>query len=282
MSQNDLNDWGRRLDSGGRDDPLLALAARLSANRIPAPRPSPNLKSDLRARLLAQSATQRPMRWATGLALAALLAIIGAVALLFWATRGPSAVSPAKIVQHTPGVKEISTHGEDTPFEICGESSAWVRPSEEEQTRKWWNSGRYAGIGDEYLKRLWADDFFVAYGNASTEFDFENLSGLWTLPADVRAKCLEPQRQEAVLKLQVAEIWALFHRVINIKGLETNYVIVVEPAASGVQFVQFSRPSEHKPLTLHFVTQGGEELKDIVEAESPDWPYPSLVPPRQP
>lgn len=282
MSRNDVNDWGRRLDSGGRDDPLLALAARLSANRIPAPRPSPNLKSDLRARLLAQSTAPRPMRWATGFALAALLAIICAVALLFWTTRGPSAVLPAKIVQHTPSAKEISTHGEDTPFEICGESSAWVRPSEEEQTRKWWNSGRYAGIGDEYLKRLWADDFFVAYGNASTEFDLENLSGLWTLPADVRAKCLEPQRQEAVLKLQVAEIWALFHRVINIKRLETNYVIVVEAAASGVQFVQFSRPSEQKPLTLHFITQGGEELKDIVEAESPDWPYPSLAPTRQP
>jgi hypothetical protein len=282
MSQNDSNDWGRRLDSGERDDPLLALAARLQAGRSPAPRPSPNFKSDLRARLLAQSATQRPMRWATGLAFAALLVIVAVVGGVWWTTRGPSAVSPAKIVQHTPSAKEISTHGEDTPFEICGESSAWVRPPEEEQTRKWWNSGRYAGIGDEYLKRLWADDFFVAYGNASTEFDLENLSGLWTLPADVRAKCLEPQRQEAVLKLQVAEIWALFHRVINIKRLETNYVIVVEAAANGVQFVQFSRPSEHKPLTLHFVTQGGEELKDIVEAESLDWPYPSLVPTRQP
>ncbi len=97
MSQNDLNDWGHRLDSGERDDPLLALAARLQAGRSPAPRPSPNFKSDLRARRLAQSATQRPMRWATGLALAALLVIVAVVGAAWWTTHGPSLPSPAAL-----------------------------------------------------------------------------------------------------------------------------------------------------------------------------------------
>ncbi|MBF8286140.1 MAG: hypothetical protein HW378_5055, partial [Anaerolineales bacterium] len=110
MSQNDLNDWGRRLDSGDRDDALLALAARLQAGHSPAPRPSPNFKSDLRARLVAQSATQRPMRWATSLGIAALLVIIAAVGLMWWTTRGPSSVTPATVAQHTPSVKEILTH----------------------------------------------------------------------------------------------------------------------------------------------------------------------------
>ncbi len=104
MSRNDVNDWGRRLDSGERDDALHALAVRLAANRSPSPHPSSGFKSELRARLLGQSIARRPMRWATSLAVAGLLAIIGAVALLFWMMRGPSSVSPATLQDQSTSV----------------------------------------------------------------------------------------------------------------------------------------------------------------------------------
>jgi Tol biopolymer transport system component len=95
MSRNDLNDWGRRLDSGERDDALHALAARLAVNRSPAPHPSSGFKSELRARLWEQSIARRPMQWATSLAVASLLVVIAGI--LWWTTRGPSSSSPATL-----------------------------------------------------------------------------------------------------------------------------------------------------------------------------------------
>jgi len=181
-----------------------------------------------------------------------------------------------------PTVANVMVQGEQVPFEICGESATWTRPTEGEQKAKWWDTGRYAGGDDKVIKYPWTHDFFVAYGNASGEYDLINLSGLWTLAGDVRSKCIEPERQDAILKLQKAEVWVLLHRVKSIKRVGTDYYIVVEPVEKGVQFVQFPRPEQQVPLTLHFVTEDGQEAERIVEAESPYWPYPQLVPTSQP
>jgi len=176
----------------------------------------------------------------------------------------------------SPTVAEILAQGEKVPFEVCGESTTWVRPSEEEQASKW-GAGRYAGANEEVTKYPWTHDFFVVYGGASIEHDIENLSGLLTLQGGERAKCFEPERHDAILKLQTAEVWALLHKVNNIKRLDTSYVIVVEPIQRGVQFVQFPRPTEWLPLTLYFVTTDGKEVEKIVEADYIYWPYPQLV-----
>jgi len=178
-----------------------------------------------------------------------------------------------------PTVVEIMAQGEELEFEICGESTTWVRPPEQEQSAKWWSSGRYAAGNEEILKYPWTHNFFVVYGHASGEYDITNLSGLWTLSGDVRVKCFEPEPHDAILKLETAEAWVLLHRVKSIKRLDTHYVLVVEPTEKGVQFIQFPRPERHLPLTLHFVTKDGQEIETIVEAESPYWPYPQLIPP---
>lgn len=178
----------------------------------------------------------------------------------------------------TPSAKEIMALGEEISFEICGESTTWQRPAEQEQNAKWWSSGRYAGGNEEVIKYPWTRNFFVAYGHASSEYDIKNLSGLWTLSGDVRAKCFEPERHDAILKLQTAEVWVLLHRVKSVKRLGTSYVVVVEPTEKGVQFVQFTRPTEWVPLTMYLVTEDGKEIDKIVEAESPYWPYPQLIP----
>ncbi len=181
-----------------------------------------------------------------------------------------------------PTVAEIMDYGEELSFEICGESTTWERPAEQEQNANWWSSGRYAGGDEEVIKYPWIHNFFVVYGSASGEYDITNLSGLWTLPGNVRAKCFEPERHDAILKLQTAEVWVLLHKVKTIKRVGTYYVIVVKPTEKGVQFVQFPRPECQLPLTLYFVTEEGQEIERIVEAESRYWPYPQLIPTPQP
>lgn len=181
-----------------------------------------------------------------------------------------------------PTEQKVTVQGEQIPFEICGESTTWIRPTEEEQKAKWWDNLRYAGAADEVIQYPWTHNFFVAYGHASLDYDLENLSGLWTLASDVRSKCLEPERQDAILKLEKAEVWLLFHRVKDLRRTGSDYYIVVSPAEKGVQFVQFARPVEKVPLTLHIVTEKGQEVEKIIEAESMYWPYPSLIPTPQP
>jgi len=198
------------------------------------------------------------------------------------ATPVPPTPTPSAEILLPPTVAEIMAQGEELSFEVCGESTTWERPAEQEQNAKWWSSGRYAGGNEEVIKYPWTHNFFVVYGSASGEYDITNLSGLWTLPGDVRAKCFEPERHDALLKLQTAEVWALLHRVKSVKRLDTHYVVVVEPMEQGVQFVQFARPERSLPLTLHFVTEDGQEIEKITEAESPYWPYPELIPTPQP
>jgi len=179
-------------------------------------------------------------------------------------------------------VPAILAQGEELAFEVCGESTTWERPPESEQDDKWWRSGRYDGVDDSVIQYPWTHAFFVTYGHGSTSYDIENLSGLWTLPEDVWARCREPECQDAILKLEIAEVWALSHRVTSVRRLGAHTVVVVEPVESGVQFVQFPRPEQQVPLTFHFVTGDGQEIDEIVEAESMYWPYPALVPTAQP
>jgi hypothetical protein len=190
----------------------------------------------------------------------------------------PTPMVVASATPYVPIVTQILAQGDELPFDVCGESTTWVRPPEEEQNAKWWANFRYRGTDEQVLKYPWAHDFFVNYGHTSVTYDIENLSGLWTLPANVRTPCFEPARHDAILKLQTAEIWVLLHRVKSVKRLGTFYVVVVEPTREGVQFVQFPRPESWLPLTLCFVTEDGREVDRIVEADYLYWPYPQLIP----
>lgn len=172
----------------------------------------------------------------------------------------------SRSTQITEIVAEIMARGEVVPFEVCAEAPLWVRPSEEEQTSIW-ELDRYVGTEEEVLKHPWTHNFFVVYGHAVLEYDLTNLSGLWALPNGARAACYEPERHDATLKLQKAEIWVLLFTVREIRRVGSSYVIIVEPVEQGVQFVQFPRPSQQLPLDLHFVTQDGRVIEEIIEAE---------------
>jgi len=100
-----------------------------------------------------------------------------------------------------------------------------------------------------------------------------NLSGLWA--GGVRWRCDYMWRQR-VLGTCVrepgveiwAEIWILFHQVVEIKHLGTHYVVVVEPTGVGFQAVDFQRPGPVS-LTFTFVTPDGRVIDRIVEGETP-------------
>lgn len=66
------------------------------------------------------------------------------------------------------------------------------------------------------------------------------------------------------------------HGLKAVSSSMSSYVIVVEPAEQGVQFVQFPRPTSQLPLTLYFITQDGHKLDEIVETDYIYWPYPQL------
>ena len=55
-------------------------------------------------------------------------------------------------------------------------------PPTRSKTKKWWTFGRYADMDRKIRQSYWTSDFFVVYGDASPEFDIENLAGFGTLP----------------------------------------------------------------------------------------------------
>ena len=70
---------------------------------------------------------------------------------------------------------------ESVPFQVCAESSTWMRPSAELQAYKIWNDARYKGFGkDAYA---WTHDFLVLddFVNVRLIVAVTNLSGLWTV-----------------------------------------------------------------------------------------------------
>ena len=190
--------------------------------------------------------------------------------------------TPSVVGQHLATADKILAQGEEVPFEVCGESSTWMRPSEEEQKRKWWSSPRYSNADKERIQRFWTHDFFVSYGFASPEFEVLSLTGLWTLPDGVRDKCFERQGLEAVQNGQKAEVWVLLHKVQRVKRLGTDYAVVVEPVGQGVQFVRFPRPEQKGPLTLYYITQDGQVVDVYREGVEDTWPHRSPQPTAKP
>jgi len=66
---------------------------------------------------------------------------------------------------------------EPIPFDICAESTTWVRPSPEVQA-KIWNMRRYEGLPHDPYE--WTHNFLIVPNSASIAYDLRNLSGLWT------------------------------------------------------------------------------------------------------
>src|SRR6266581_793668 len=132
------------------------------------------------------------------------------------------------------------------PFEICAQSTTWVRPSPEVQA-KIWNMGRYQGFAHDPYE--WTHNFLIVPNSASIAYDLRNLSGLWTAPPPGQCHSAEnPQQRE----YEWIELWVLLHRVTQITHDANTYTITVEPTGKGFQFVYFRRLNPS--AVLRFIT----------------------------
>jgi len=153
----------------------------------------------------------------------------------------------------------------EIPFNICGESQSWVRPTEAEQAAKLKSMSRYEATtinASNYMHRLFSRKVFsfTMYG-LSARYDFYYLSGLWTYPEENIWKCYKPKGViEKINSGQLADVWLFQHRVKKIIWQNNGYVMVVEPTQKGVQFIQFPRVENQPSLPLKVVSQKGQEL----------------------
>lgn len=162
---------------------------------------------------------------------------------------------------------------QSVPFDICGESTTWTRPSPEVQA-KIWNDPRYKDFArDDYA---WTHNFLVILDPESTNASgyLRNLSGLWTAEpdkADPDPKCNAPRRG-----YEWIAVWSLLHRVKEVRRDANTYTITVEPAGKGYQsvFIRRMNPS----AILRFVTPDGREQERWDESAPPKQ-FTNRVPP---
>ena len=160
----------------------------------------------------------------------------------------------------------------DVSFEVCASVDSWQRPSDAEQAKQLGDDVRYGeSLNDGALKRassqFWDHQAvsFTTYG-LSARMEPVNLSGLWTV-ADELWNRNAPVTTEAINEGDRAETWLLNQRITDLQWNGERYVMTVEPAATGMQVVQFSRVEADSTLPLEIVTREGSAIAVV----SGDW-----------
>lgn len=153
----------------------------------------------------------------------------------------------------------------EIPFKVCGEAQNWVRPAKADQLRKLQSLPRY--VNDPHSRplqslsqRFWQQDVFsfTQYG-LSLRVEPVYLSGLWTVE-DTLWKCYTPTNVTQINTGKTAEVWVLSHRVTRLQWTGEQYVMTVQPARAGVQFIQFPRRESRSSLPLKVITEKGTKL----------------------
>lgn len=153
----------------------------------------------------------------------------------------------------------------DIPFEVCGEAQNWVRPTRADQLKMLQSLPRYANDPaskplQSLNQRFWKQDVFsfTQYG-LSLRQEPIYLSGLWTVQ-DTLWKCYNSTSITRINAGKTAEVWVLSHRVTRLQWTGSQYIMTVEPARTGVQFIQFPRHESRSSLPLKVITQTGSKL----------------------
>ncbi len=160
-----------------------------------------------------------------------------------------------------------------TEFLVCSEAADWQRPSQDQQQKQLANDERYSELlqdkdFQQLANQFWQHDVlsFTTYG-LSARMEPINLSGLWSVADDVWASCYSHDQGTAINEGTLAEAWLLHHHVVDLQWQDDHYVMVVEPAAQGMQVVQFTRRESEADLPLTVVTTQGV----VVEHHDADW-----------
>ncbi|WOD37854.1 hypothetical protein [Nodosilinea sp. E11] len=157
---------------------------------------------------------------------------------------------------------------------ICVNLPDWQRPSEHAQLKQLETMPRYGNDLDlqndplvDIAKDWWSHDVFsfTTYG-LSARTDPLYLSGVWTALENTW-DCYNGDQAEQINQGDLAEIWLLHHRLVNLAWQDNQYVATVEPGEAGLQLVQFPRQESSQGLPLSIITTTGQALAVM----SGDW-----------
>lgn len=155
---------------------------------------------------------------------------------------------------------------------ICANLPDWERPSAIAQTKQLEAMPYYGEVLDtdpmvELAKAWWSHEVFVftTYG-LSARTDPLYLSGVWTAMDDMW-DCYSGDQPEQINQGELAEMWLLHHRLVNLEWQDNQYLVTVEPVGTGLQLVQFPRRESGQRLPLSIVSTTGQALAVM----SGDW-----------
>ncbi|MBE9112461.1 hypothetical protein IQ273_24005 [Nodosilinea sp. LEGE 07298] len=162
--------------------------------------------------------------------------------------------------------------GEVVATDICVNLPNWHRPSDLAQTKQLEAMPMYGAALQsdplaEMVKTWWSHNIFsfTTYG-LSARTDPLYLSGVWTAIDDTW-DCYSDNQPEQINQGELAEMWLLHHRLVNLVWQDEQYLATVEPVDTGLQLVQFPRRERGQGLPLNIVTTNGQAL----EVMSGDW-----------
>lgn len=203
------------------------------------------------------------------------LSLALATATLVGVASGLSQTLPTTLTHSTVAqAQSVDPQGLDDalPVEVCLDLPDWQRPSQQTQQKHLQTMPQYgAALLSEPLlsvaKDWWSHEIFsfTTYG-LSARTDPLYLSGLWTV-VDQTWPCYEGNQPESINRGNLAEVWLMHHRLVEVQWQQDQYVMTVEPAESGLQLVQFPRQEQQASLPLTLVTITGENLSVM----SGDW-----------
>ncbi|MBF2034547.1 MAG: hypothetical protein IGR92_03475 [Leptolyngbyaceae cyanobacterium T60_A2020_046] len=157
-------------------------------------------------------------------------------------------------------------------FEVCANFPDWTRPAADLQAETLAANPRYQGmLNEEPLRSLsekfWQESIisFTTYG-LSARMEPIYLSGVWTI-ADEIWGCYEGDRGAAINRGELAEVWLINHRIVDVAWVENTYLLTVEPTTQGIQLMQFERQEANDDLPLMVTARDGQ----AIAAVSGDW-----------
>ena len=213
---------------------------------------------------------------ASSAALSGCLSTIGSDARML----APQVIQPANLLaaaQVAPNAMLSSTYLSkqslsESSAQVCAQVVDWVRPDEQGHMKQLEALPRYGDqIYEDPLKTL-LNDFrshqaitFTTYGlSARTEPLY--MSGVWTA-VDQLWSCYDGDQPQQINAGELAEVWLLNYRLVDLEPADTGYLMTVEPTETGMEVVQFARQEGSARLNLTVQTTAGVP----VETFSGDW-----------
>ncbi|NJL44964.1 MAG: hypothetical protein HC922_02895 [Leptolyngbyaceae cyanobacterium SM2_3_12] len=162
--------------------------------------------------------------------------------------------------------------GGELGIDLCVSLPDWQRPSDQVQEKQLQTMSRYGealadGSLSELTKDWWNHEIFsfTTYG-LSARTDPLYLSGIWTAMEDTW-NCYAADQPDRMSRGELAEVWLIHHRLVDIQWQDNQYLMTVEPSNMGLQLVQFERQEQLPDLPITLLTTAGQPLAVM----SGDW-----------